>query len=224
MPDLALSVLFKGRNFIRLLEGLGVTLYLSAFSMLLSVAIGIGLGMLMSLKNPVTRLIGNIWLEIIRIMPQLVLLFLVYFGAAKAFSLQISGEAAAVIVFTFWGAGEMGDLVRGALTSIPAHQRESGLSVGLTRRQVFVYVLLPQAVRRLIPQAINLTTRMIKTTSLVMLIGVVEVLKVGQQIIDASRFEAPQAAIWIYAVIFLLYFLVCWPISLFSRRLEKKFV
>ena len=224
MPDLALSVLFKGRNFIRLLEGLGVTLYLSAFSMLLSVAIGIGLGMLMSLKNPVTRLIGNIWLEIIRIMPQLVLLFLVYFGAAKVFSLQISGEAAAVIVFTFWGAGEMGDLVRGALTSIPAHQRESGLSVGLTRRQVFVYVLLPQAVRRLIPQAINLTTRMIKTTSLVMLIGVVEVLKVGQQIIDASRFEAPQAAIWIYAVIFLLYFLVCWPISLFSRRLEKKFV
>ena len=224
MPDMALSVLFKGRNFIRLLEGLGVTLYLSAFSMILSVLIGIGLGMLMSLKNPVTRLLGNLWLEIIRIMPQLVLLFLVYFGAAKAFSLQISGEAAAVAVFTFWGAGEMGDLVRGALTSIPAHQRESGMSVGLTKGQVFLYVLLPQAVRRLIPQAINLTTRMIKTTSLVMLIGVVEVLKVGQQIIDASRFEAPQAAIWIYAVVFMLYFLVCWPISLLSKQLEKRFV
>lgn len=224
MPDMALSVLFKGRNFVRLLEGLGVTLYLALVSMLLSVVIGIALGMLMSLKNPVTRLLGNIWLEIIRIFPQLVLLFLVYFGAAKAFNLQISGEAAAVIVFTFWGAGEMGDLVRGALTSIPAHQRESGLAVGLTKGQVFLYVLLPQAVRRLIPQSINLMTRMIKTTSLVMLIGVVEVLKVGQQIIDASRFEAPQAAIWIYAVIFFLYFLVCWPISLLSKRLEKRLV
>ena len=224
MPDMALSVLFKGRNFVRLLEGLGVTLYLALVSMLLSVVIGIALGMLMSLKNPVTRLLGNIWLEIIRIFPQLVLLFLVYFGAAKAFNLQISGEAAAVIVFTFWGAGEMGDLVRGALTSIPAHQRESGLAVGLTKGQVFLYVLLPQAVRRLIPQSINLMTRMIKTTSLVMLIGVVEVLKVGQQIIDASRFEAPQAAIWIYAVIFFLYFLVYWPISLLSKRLEKRLV
>ncbi len=224
MPDLAISVLFKGRNFIRLMEGLGVTLYLAAVSMLLSVAIGIALGMLMSLKNPVTRFIGNLWLETIRIMPQLVLLFLVYFGAAKAFDLQISGEAAAVIVFTFWGAGEMGDLIRGALTSIPAHQRESGYAIGLTKAQTFIYVLLPQAVRRLIPQAINLLTRMIKTTSLVMLIGVVEVLKVGQQIIDASLFDTPQAAVWIYAVIFLLYFLACWPFSLLSRLLEKKFV
>ena len=63
---------------------------------------------------------------------------------------------------------------------------------------------------------------MIKTTSLVMLIGVIEVMKVGQQIIDASRYDAPGAAIWIYAVIFFLYFLICWPISLLARRLEAK--
>ena len=126
-------------------------------------------------------------------------------------------------MFTFWGGGEMGDLVRGALTSIPKHQSESALALGLTQRQVFIHVLLPQAVRRLIPQAINLTTRMIKTTSLVMLIGVVEVSKVSQQIIDASRFEAPTAAIWIYAVVFFLYFIVCRPISMLASRLEKRF-
>ena len=222
MQDLAISVLFKGRNLIRLFEGLGVTLWLSAVSVALSILIGLLLGMLMTLKNPVTRFLCRLWLEIIRIVPQLVLLFLVYFGAAKAFNLQISGEAAAVIVFTFWGAGEMGDLVRGALTSIPRHQAESGLAIGLTKKQVYTHILLPQAVRRLIPQAINLATRMVKTTSLVMLIGVVEVLKVGQQIIDASRFDYPQAAIWIYAVIFFLYFLVCWPVSLLAKRLEKK--
>ena len=223
MQDLAISVLFKGRNAIRLLEGLGVTLSLSAVSVLLSILVGLILGFLMMRKNPLIRLFCRIWLETIRIVPQLVLLFLVYFGAAKAFGLQISGETAAVIVFTFWGGGEMGDLVRGALTSIPKHQSESALALGLTQRQAFLHVLLPQAVRRLIPQAINLTTRMIKTTSLVMLIGVVEVSKVSQQIIDASRFEAPKAASWIYAVVFFLYFIVCRPISMLATRLERRF-
>ena len=223
MQDLAISVLFKGRNAIRLLEGLGVTLSLSAVSVLLSILVGLILGFLMMRKNPLIRLFCRIWLETIRIVPQLVLLFLVYFGAAKAFGLQISGETAAVIVFTFWGGGEMGDLVRGALTSIPKHQSESALALGLTQRQAFLHVLLPQAVRRLIPQAINLTTRMIKTTSLVMLIGVVEVSTVSQQIIDASRFEAPKAAIWIYAVVFFLYFIVCRPISMLATRLERRF-
>ena len=223
MRDSAISVLFKGRNAVRLLEGLEVTLSLSAVSVLLSILTGLILGFLMMRKNPAIRLLCRIWLEAIRIVPQLVLLFLVYFGAAKAFGLQISGETAAIVVFTFWGGGEMGDLVRGALTSIPKHQSESALALGLTQRQVFIHVLLPQAVRRLIPQAINLTTRMIKTTSLVMLIGVVEVYKVSQQIIDASRFEAPTAAIWIYAVVFFLYFIVCRPISMLASRLEKRF-
>ena len=220
MRDLA--VLFKGNNPARLLGGLGVTLKLSLASVALSVALGLAVGALMTLKNPVIRAVTRLWLETVRIVPQLVLLFLVYFGMAKAFNMQISGETAAVIVFTFWGAGEMGDLVRGAITSISPHQRESGAALGLTRGQMWRFVLLPQAARRLAPQAINLATRMIKTTSLVMLIGVVEVLKVGSQIIDAARYDAPQGAVWVYGAVFLLYFLACWPISLLARRLERR--
>ena len=220
MRDLA--VLFKGNNPARLLGGLGVTLKLSLVSVALSVALGLVVGVLMTLKNPVIRALMRLWLETVRIVPQLVLLFLVYFGMAKAFNLQMSGETAAVIVFTFWGAGEMGDLVRGAITSIPVHQRESGAALGLTQGQVWRFVLLPQAARRLVPQAINLATRMIKTTSLVMLIGVVEVLKVGSQIIDAARYDAPQGAVWVYGAVFLLYFLACWPISLLAKHLEKR--
>ena len=220
MRDLA--VLFKGNNPARLLGGLGVTLKLSLVSVALSVALGLVVGVLMTLKNPVIRAVMRLWLETVRIVPQLVLLFLVYFGMARAFNLQISGETAAVIVFTFWGAGEMGDLVRGAITSIPRHQSDSGAALGLTRGQVWRFVLLPQAGRRLVPQAINLATRMIKTTSLVMLIDVVEVLKVGSQIIDAARYDAPQGAVWVYGAVFLLYFLACWPISLLARRLEKR--
>ena len=210
MPDLAISVLFKGRNFARLMGGLWVTLELSLASIALSVALGLLLGVVMTLKNPVTRALCRLWLETIRIVPQLVLLFLVYFGLAKAFDIQLSGEAAAVIVFTFWGVGEMGDLVRGALTSVPRHQIESAAALGLKKAQIYRYVLIPQTMRRLIPQSINLA------------IGVVEVLKVAQQIIDAARYDSPQAAVWIYGVVFFLYFFVCWPISLLAGRLEKR--
>ena len=135
---------------------------------------------------------------------------------------DIRGEQAAIIVFTFWGTAEMGDLVRSALISIPKHQYESGYSLGLTKIQVYRQIILPQTFRRLLPSGVNLLTRMIKTTSLVVLIGVVEVVKVGKQIIDASRYQNPKAALWIYGAIFLLYFAVCFPISRLSAFLEKR--
>ena len=74
----------------------------------------------------------------------------------------------------------------------------------------------------MIPNIINLSMRMIMTTALVSLIGVTEVLKVGKQIIDANRFDYPNAAIWVYATIFLMYFLICFPLSLVSRKLAKR--
>ena len=87
---------------------------------------------------------------------------------------------------------------------------------------VFFFIILPQTIRRLLPLSINLVTRMIKTTSLVMMIGVVEVLKVGQQIIEANRTSSPNAAFGVYGTVFLLYFIGCWPISMLSKYLEKK--
>ena len=116
----------------------------------------------------------------------------------------------------------MGDLVRGALISISKHQYESGAAIGLTKCQVYRYVIIPQVCTRLVPLAINLTTRMIKTTSLIALIGVVEVLKVAQQIIEANRYTVPDSALWIYGTVFFLYFVTCWPVSLLAKRLEKK--
>lgn len=221
MQDLGIKVLFMGENFKRILEGLWVTVSISLLSVALSIFLGIILGMVMTLKNPVTKTITKIYLEFIRIMPQLVLLFLVYFGLTKSFGINLSGEVSAVIVFTMWGTAEMGDLVRGALISIPKHQYESSAALGLDKKQIYRYVIIPQTLRRLIPLAINLTTRMIKTTSLIVLIGVVEVLKVAQQIIEANRYTVPDSALWIYGTIFFLYFIVCWPISLLAGRLER---
>ncbi|MBR2528049.1 MAG: amino acid ABC transporter permease [Blautia sp.] len=222
MPDLGLEVLFKGKNFARLLEGLGVALRISLISVVISIVAGIGVGMLMTWKNPISRAITRCYLEIVRIMPQMVLLFIVFFGTTRVFGWNLSGEISAVIVFSFWGTAEMGDLVRGALISIPQHQYESAYALGLTGIQTYQYVVLPQTVRRLIPLSINLITRMIKTTSLILMIGVVEVLKVAQQIIEANRMSSPNAAFGLYLTVFLLYFLACWPFSLLARYLEKR--
>lgn len=222
MPDLGLEVLFKGKNFIRLLGGLATALEISLISVAISIVFGLVVGILMSFKNPIVRALTRCYLEVIRIMPQLVLLFIVFFGSTKALGINISGTVSAVIVFSLWGSAEMGDLVRGALESVAKHQYESAGALGLNRIDTYRYVVIPQAVRRLIPQSINLITRMIKTTSLVLMIGVVEVLKVAQQIIEANRMSSPNAAFGVYLIVFLLYFIACRPLSIFSEKLEAK--
>ena len=222
MLDLGLDVLFKGTNMLRLLQGLWVAVKISLVSIVISLPLGVVVGYLMTLKNKVVRAIFRVYLEIVRIMPQLVLLFIVYFGSTRALGWDLSGEVASIIVFVFWGTAEMGDLVRGALISIPKHQYESSQALGLSKFQTNVYVIIPQTIRRLVPLSINLITRMIKTTSLVLMIGVVEMLKVAQQIIEANRMVSPNAAFGVFLVVFILYFLVCWPISMLARKLEKR--
>lgn len=222
MPDLGLEVLLKGKNLARILGGLDAALKISMISVAISIPLGIILGILMTWKNPICRAILRCYLEFVRIMPQMVLLFLVYFGTTRAFGWDLSGELASMIVFTVWGTAEMSDLVRGALISIPIHQYESAEALGLTGMQSYRYIILPQVVRRLLPLSINLITRMIKTTSLLLMIGVVEVLKVAQQIIEANRMSSPNAAFGIYLTVLFLYFIACWPISLLAKYLEKR--
>ena len=126
MQNMGIEVLFKGINSLRLWQGLWVTIRIALISMVFSIILGFLLGMVMNIPNKIIKFICRIYLEIERIMPQLVLLFLVYFGAAKHLGMNLSGETAAIIVFTFWGTAEMGDLVRSALISIPKHQYDSG--------------------------------------------------------------------------------------------------
>lgn len=217
-----LALLFEGVNGLRLLEGLGTTLTVSLISVVGSCILGLFVGIVMTLKNPVIKLASKVYLEFIRIMPQLVLLFMAYFGLTKALSVHISGFTASLIVFILWGTAEMGDLVRGALEAIPKNQYESSYALGFSKAQMYRFIIIPQSIRILIPPAINLFTRIIKTTSLIVMIGVVEVLKTGQQLIEANRYTAPNAALPMYGLIFFLYFFSCWPLSKFSSYLEKK--
>ncbi len=173
-------------------------------------------------KESVVKAIFRVYLEFIRIMPQLVFCLSYISVPPEHWAGTLSGEVASVIVFVLWGTAEMGDLVRGALISIPKHQYESSEALGFSKIQTYLYIIIPQTVRRLIPLSINLITRMIKTTSLVLMIGVVEMLKVAQQIIEANRMSSPNAAFGVFLVVFVLYFFACWPFSVLARALEKE--
>lgn len=219
---MGLSILFEGSNLERLLGGLWITAKIAFISVFFACIFGIIVGVIMTGKTRWVKAVCRFYLEVVRIIPLLVLLFLTYFGVAKWFNIHLDGTLVCIFVFVFWGTAEMGDLVRGALTSIEKHQVESARALGLTEIQTFIYILLPQSLKRVTPSAINLFTRMVKTSSLAMLIGVLEVIKVGQQIIETSLFTDPRAALWIYGVIFALYFAICYPLSLFSRYLENR--
>ena len=214
--------LFSLTNLWRLLEGLAVTIYISFVAIFFSAIFGTLVGIAMTSKHRFIRYCCQIYLEIVRITPLLALLFVSYFGLAKWFNLHLNSEIVCILVFIFWGSAEMGDLVRGAVTSIDRHQTESALALGLTKTQVFRYILLPLSVKRALPAIINLFTRMVKTSSLAMLIGTLEVIKVGQQIIETSLFAMPTASFWIYGIIMLMYFVICYPLSWFATQLEKK--
>lgn len=213
-----LDILFQGQNFARLMQGLGMTLYIAAVSSVLSVLFGIVFGFILRSKNRIVKAASRLYLEFFRIMPQLVLLFILYYELSSS----ISADVASIIIFTLWGSAEMGDLVRGAIQNVPKSYTEAGSALGLNRWQLGWFVVLPAAVRSLIPVSINLITRIIKTTSIVPLIGVVEVLKVGQQIVDFNRIAFPTASIGVYGLIFLLYFLACWPLSILSGYVAKR--
>ncbi|QLB18132.1 amino acid ABC transporter permease [Mannheimia granulomatis] len=214
--------LWEGQNVVRLAEGFWLTTKISFISVGLSLIFGTLFGLIMRSNNLIVRAFARFYLETIRIVPILVWLFMFYFGLSTWFAIHISGIWVCIWVFTLWGTAEMSDLVRGALTSIEKHQVESAKAIGLTRSQIFRYIELPQGLRRVLPGTVNLFTRMIKTSSLAALIGVIEVVKVGQQIIENSLLTNPSASFFVYGVIFILYFLICYPLSLWAGRLERK--
>ena len=99
MQDSGIQVLFQGNNLLRILQGLGVTIGISILSVLLSMMFGTVMGIIMTSHSRIVRFLTRLYLEFIRIMPQLVLLFIVYFGLARNFNINISGETSAIIVF-----------------------------------------------------------------------------------------------------------------------------
>ncbi|MFM4827706.1 amino acid ABC transporter permease [Aeromonas rivipollensis] len=197
--------------------GAGQTLAISLLAILFATLGGVGYGVLAQQGGRLTRGVLRVYLELFRVVPVLVWLYLFFFGLPIFFGLDIPAFWCAVLVLSLWGASEVGEVVRGGLKSLSRGQQEAGLALGLSRWQLYRHVLLPQALQRLTPPTINIHTRIIKTSSLAVLIGVVEVIKVGQQIIERTY-----GSLLIYGLLFLFFLSVCYPLSLASRRLEQK--
>ena len=208
MVHSGIEVLFQGKNFLRLMGGLWTSVWIAGVSLGFGLLLGTFLGVLRTLKNAVLRVVLRLYLEFFRIVPTIVLLFLVYYILPRQFHVEVSAEWMAVLAFSLWVSAEFSDIVRGALESVPKHQREAGLALGLTKGQLFVHVLMPQAFMLELPAAINLATR---------------VINVGQQIIEANNQQYPSGVFWICGFIFMLYFIVDYPLSLISKMLQQKF-
>ena len=220
MAHSGINVLLEGHNFVRLLGGLWTTVWIAALSLLIGLAFGAVLGILRTFKNRLLRLILRLYLEFFRIVPTVVLLFLAYYILPRMMHVaNLPGSLMAVVAFALWVAAEFSDIVRGALISVPKHQRESGMALGLNRHQLFYYVLLPQAFRLELPATINLATRV---TSLLMMISVMDVINIGQQIIEANNHLYRTGVFWVYGLIFVFYFLVDYPLSRWAKKMDAK--
>ncbi len=217
-----IEVLLDPDNFRRLMGGLWVSIRISALALLFGVPLGVMLGALRTMPSIILQGILRLYLEFFRIVPTLVLLFLAYYILPREVGFRVDGETVAVVAFALWVAAEMSDIVRGALVSVPVVQIESARALALNRLQQLRFVQIPQSVNLMVPATINLATRVIKTTSLLLLISVVDVVSVGQQIMEANRQNYPDAAFWVYSFIFILYFLACYPLAAAANRLDTR--
>jgi amine acid ABC transporter, permease protein, 3-TM region, His/Glu/Gln/Arg/opine family len=208
------------------MEGFVITIKISIIALILSIILGFIIGVIMTSKNKLINFILRILLEAFRLIHPIIWLFIFFFGVSYIFNIETDNIVVSIIVFTLWGTFEIGDLVRSYIKSLPKSQFEASAALGLSKVQMYIYVLLPQIIIRITPSIVNLATRLIKTTTLVFLIGVPEVLKVSQNIIQVVYYSNPNSYIsfTMYLFLLFLYFIICYPLSLFSKYLEKKVI
>ena len=198
-------------------KGLLATLSISLGAMLLTLAGGFGIGLIRVLRNPAFDALAIAYVEVLRGIPLLVLMFFVCFGLPQL-GLPIEAAPAAIVALGLWGAANGAEIVRGALISIPGGQSEAGAALGLDRLTVLRTIVLPQALRRTIAPFMSLFTAIVESSSLAALIGVKEILETVRVDIEND------AALWtpLLVTALVLYFAINYPVSLASQHLERR--
>lgn len=210
----------------RLAQGGLQTLGLAAVSVITALVVGLLLGVLLALPNgginrPIRALL-NVYLEIFRGVPLLVTLFIVFF-IPPAIGIEFSPIVAAVIGLTLWGSANVMEVAYGALNSIPKGQREASEAQGFSWLQSMRYVLVPQAFRRMLPPIVNLLVDLIQATTLASLIGFTEILQYAKQSIERLSLSTGDGhAPEILLGVLIAFFILCYPLTLLSKALEKK--
>ncbi|MCH4054260.1 MAG: amino acid ABC transporter permease [Atopobiaceae bacterium] len=200
-----------------LLQGLELTLELAAISLLIAMFLGIVMSLFGMSHSVVLRAINRVYVAIIRGTPLLVQAYFIYFGVTGALGIRITAFTAGVIALSLNAGGYLSEIFRGGIQAVPMGQTEAARSLGLSRWQTTYKIILPQAVRICIPSVVNQCCITIKDTSIICVIGLAELTRMGQTIIARTyrSFE-----VWI--MVGVLYFLVIWLLTVLSRHIEKK--
>lgn len=198
-------------------KGLLATVGISLGAMLLTLAGGFGIGLLRALRNRALDALAIAYVEVLRGIPLLVLMFFVCFGLPQL-GLPIEAAPAAIVALGLWGAANGAEIVRGALISIPGGQSEAGAALGLDRVTILRTIVLPQALRRTIAPFMSLFTAIVESSSLAALIGVKEILETVRVDIEND------ATLWtpLLLTALVLYFAINYPVSLASQQLERR--
>jgi polar amino acid transport system permease protein len=203
-------------NFPYLLRGTVATAALAAGVIVLGTAAGVTVGLLRFVPSPLARTVVSAVVEVVRATPLLLLLFFIFFGL-PAIGVRIPTWPAAVLAMSLWMTANTSEVVRGAVQSIPRGQTEAARSTGLTAIQSLRHVILPQALRRMLPPFVGLCTILVKDTSLAAIIGVFELTRATQESIERTLhpFE-------LYLTAAALYFALCFPLSIIADRAERR--
>ena len=199
-----------------LLYGLRLTLGVSLSALLVSVVFGTLLGVTRSVRVPVLGALGNAYVELVRGIPLIVLLSVVYYGL-PALGVTLGGFPSAVLALGLYSAAYTSEIVRGGLSSVPAGQLEAARSLGLSRVQSLRFVVLPQAWRVALPALGNEFVSLILGSSLASAVTLQELFAAGKYITNATyrQFE-------VYAVLALVYFLLTFTLTRLLRGLERR--
>jgi len=205
------------RGIPQLLRGLGVSIEITAVVLVIGAVLGFGIGLLLLYGGTVLRSLARVYVDTIRGIPILVLIFAFYFGL-PVIGLKLSAFEAGCTALSAFAAAHMAEIVRGGISSIPHAQTDAAMAIGLTFWQRLRLVILPQALRRMLPPGVNTAVELMKGSALLSLLGIGELLLAMQNVVGYTFIVLP-----FYAITALLYFAVNFTISRFAGVLEKRF-
>jgi polar amino acid transport system permease protein len=225
MPDWA------GPVFRYILEvGLPATLLVSGVAVVCSTLIGIVLGTLLTIHFLPIRALIRAYVEVFRGLPILVTVFIVYFGLPSIWTtLEFDALTATAIALSLWGSAQVAEATRGAVGSIPREQHEAAAALGFGWVGRHEYVILPQALRRLLPPLVGLLVNIIQNSTLAAVIGGIELLQAAKSQSERLTFFPPAGigeihAFEIFAFVALIFFLISFPLTRLAAYLEKRLV
>jgi polar amino acid transport system permease protein len=203
-------------QYLLILQGLKWTLLLSAIAFLGGGIGGIVIALARTSERRALRWLATAFIETFRGTPLLLQLFMVYYGLALL-DFPLDPWIAVAVGFTLNASAFLGEIWRGSIEAVPRGQSEAGRALGLHAAAIMLRIVAPQAARISIPPTVGFLVQLIKGTSLAAIIGFTELARTGQLLSNITY-----QPLLVYSVIGAVYFVVCWPVSWFGRRMEAK--